>query len=398
MAKYITGFSEAHHGGRVRKTTSGRFTAERATDGKIRRATFDLKSEAIGWLKDLGVRRDRQGHVAMALTARQSADALDAYQRLEAAGLDISLAGLVQLHVDGEMKKAVGENIAVMIDKFLADGERKGQRERTMRDKRSRLSSFVNLFGERNLGEITKDDVEGWLYSTGAHGRNLRNYQTTVQSFFNWCGKTVDGYTNTIATFPQDTVKDIEPAATVTPAQARDVLHHMEQNSPEAALALALGCFAGLRTDEITGKDGLQWGDVDFEHGEIIVRAGQAKTRRQRRVEITPNLRAWLVKYRKEDGRITPRYNAFKRHRQAACEAVGITWPSNAARHSFGTYYARIHGAHAAAQFMGHVGGIAVFSESYEGRPVPLAEAERFFKIEPAPSVGAKIIRMEATA
>lgn len=398
MAKYITGWSEAHHGGRVRKTTSGRYTAERSTDGKLRRATFDLKSEAIGWLKDLGARRDRQGHLATALTARQTADALDAYQRLEAAGLDISLAGLVQLHVDGEKRKAIGETISAMIDKYLLEGGRKGQRERTITDKRTRLSSFDQLFGSRNLGEITREDVEGWLFSTEAKGRNLRNFQTVIQGFFNWCGKTVDGYRNEVANFPQDTAKDIEPAATVTPTQVRDVLHAMEANSPEAALALALGCFAGLRTDEITGKAGLQWEDVDLERGEIIVRAGQAKTRRQRRVEITPNLRAWLVKHRKEAGRISPRFNAFRKHRTAACEAVGVEWPANGARHSFATYYARMNGGHKAAEAIGHIGGLAMFTEHYEGRPVPMKEAQRFFEIQPLPSEGAKVIRMEATA
>ncbi len=390
--------SVPHAGGRIRRMVNGKYTGERSDGGRIRRQSFGTLTEAKKWLSDLGARRKVQGTIATTLTASQVRDAIDAFHQLQAAQKTVTLSELVRVHIEGEKRKAIGETIAILIDKHLKEGERKGQRPRTVGDKKNRLSTFSTTCGNRNLGEISKADVEAWLESTGATGRNLRNYQTVIQGFFNWCAKTVDGYANDVARYAQDTVKDLEPAETVTAKEAREVLGFMEQRNPEAALALALGLFAGLRTDEITGKAGLRWEDVDLERGEIIIQAGQAKTRRQRRVEITANLRRWLERYRKDTGRIAPRFNAFRKHRQTACDALKVSWPSNAARHSFGTFYARLHGAHKAAEIMGHVGGLGIFTAHYEGRPVALAEAQAFFRIEPIPHESAKVIRMKGVA
>jgi integrase len=377
---------------------NGRYTGERSDGGRIRRESFDTLAEVKKWLSDLGARRNAQGTIATALTAPQVRDAIDAYHALKSGGYEITLCELVQLHIAGVKRKAIGETVAILIDKHLKDGIRRGLRERTLYDKQNRLKSFATLHGERNLGEITKEDVSAWLDGTGATGRNLRNNQTAIQSFFNWCAATVEGYANDVAHFPQDTVKDIEPAEIVTAKTARGVLHAMEKRNPNAALVLAIGLFGGLRTDEITGKAGLQWEDIDFEKGMIFVRAGQAKTRRLRKVPITDNLRAWLVRYRKDAGRVSCCEEVFYEHRSAVCSQLRIEWPKNAARHSFGTFYARLHGAHKAAEIMGHIGGIAMFSEHYEGKPVALAEAQAFFKIEPIPTEGAKIIQLEGVA
>ena len=399
MATYDKTFkSIPHAGGRVRKTASGKFAAERSDGGRIRRQTFGTIKEAKEWLSELGARRNVQGRIATALTADQARDAIDAFHRLETVGQRITLCEVVNQWLLDEKQKATGEPVGTMVHKYIEDGKRRGLRERTIYDKENRLKSFTDAHGEKNIGAITKKDVEAWLDSTEATARNLRNYKTAIQGFFNWAEKQVEGYRNTVANFPQDETKDIEPAEIVTTKQARDVIHAMEKRSPTAALLLAMGMFAGIRTDEISGKGGLKWEDVDFEQNLIYVQASQAKTRRLRKVPITGNLRQWLLKYRKDTGKITCCEEVFYEHRAAVCRGLKIQWPKNGARHSFGTYYARLNGIHKAAEVMGHIGGISMFTEHYEGKPIKLADATAYFNITPLPSEAAKVIRMEGVA
>jgi integrase len=399
MPTFDTTFkSIPHAGGRIRKTTSGKYAAERSDGGRIRRSTCETVKEAKEWLSGMGARRNLQGRIATALTANQTRDAIDAFHRMAENRIEYTLCEILDQWMQGEKQKAIGEPVDTLVQRYIEDGKRRGLRERTLYDKENRLKSFAESHGAKNIGAVTKADVEAWLDATGAAGRNLRNYKTTIQGFFNWSESQIEGYQNTVAKYPQDESKDIEPAEIVTPKEAGDVLHMIEKRSPKAALVLALGLFAGLRTDEIIGKAGLKWADVDFENRQIFVQPSQAKTRRLRKVTITDNLLSWLKKYRKEKGRIGCGEDVFYSHRMAACESLRIDWPKNGARHSFGTYYARLKGVHAAAEVMGHIGGIAMFTEFYEGKPITMSDATRYFRIEPMPAKGAKIIKMEATA
>ena len=70
---------------------------------------------------------------------------------------------------------------------------------------------------------------------------------------------------------------------------------------------LAIGAFAGLRSTEI---ERLDWRDVKFETGFVVVEAGKAKTASRRQVEMRPNLRKWLETLAKKGG---PRHSIQRR-------------------------------------------------------------------------------------
>src|SRR5690606_34160465 len=97
-----------------------------------------------------------------------------------------------------------------------------------------------------------------------------------------------------------------------------------------------------------------------------------------------------------ESGKVAWSYNYFGKHRKAACKAAGVEWGNNLARHSFATYYAKIHGKHAAAEQLGHRGSVSMIDDHYLGKTVKMKIAESYFKIMPKES--GKVIRMEATA
>ena len=106
---------------------------------------------------------------------------------------------------------------------------------------------------------------------------------------------------------------------------------------------MAATCFAGLRSAELNA---LQWEDIDFEENEIRVRAGISKTRFGREVPIEPNLLKWLKKYQQDSGPVLPLEATRDENKRNAIAKLNINWPANAARHSYGTYYAKHHGSY----------------------------------------------------
>ena len=54
-------------------------------------------------------------------------------------------------------------------------------------------------------------------------------------------------------------------------------------------------------------------------------------------IPIQPNLQAWLAPLAKDNGPVCPD-SMMREQRQALCAKLGLTWPNNALRHSYGTY------------------------------------------------------------
>ena len=127
---------------------------------------------------------------------------------------------------------------------------------------------------------------------------------------------------------------------------------------------------------------GLEWQNIDFDAGTIFLSADAAKGRVHRKIRITPNLMAWLLKYRGDRGKVSAPESEFYPERQQACKAAGVTMPHNGARHSFATYYSELNGAIAAAEQIGHSRGIDIFKKHYEGQATR-SQAEAFFTIRP---------------
>ncbi len=114
-----------------------------------------------------------------------------------------------------------------------------------------------------------------------------------------------------------------------TPEQAKSA-------TPEIAPCLALGAFAGLRSEEILR---LEWKDVTKRPGFIEVAADKAKTAARRLVPITNNLALWLSASPADEGLLWKDTKAmfFKIRLQVAAKAK-VTWKQNVLRHSFISY------------------------------------------------------------
>ncbi len=399
MATFIE--SKRFKDGIIRQTSRGGFVGEIHQGGARRRSkTFSERAAAEKWINNCIKAREEHGRNVIA--GREADDARSAQEVLKKAHLQVTLTAAAEFyakhHRQTEEAWTVSETLARYLNdmKHPQDGSSPA-RERSVINKQRRLRTFVEAYGDRKVPEITVGDVTAWLKSTGAEGRNLRNYKGEVQTLFNFAAnqeaedKMPGQYVNTVAVFKTARRKEVRPAEIVEPRHVKAVLHWLEGVDAEVAVGHAVACFAGLRTSELVHGGGLQWSDIDFEENVIRVPASLSKTRDRRDVKILPNLLEWLIRHRQESGRVTTLEGVYTRRRREACAATGAHWPDNGARHSFGTYYAKLHGYREAADMLGHVGGIRMLMDHYSGKCTK-AGATEYFSITPA--VTGQVIKM----
>ncbi|MCC5846664.1 MAG: hypothetical protein JJU29_01110 [Verrucomicrobia bacterium] len=395
-----------YKGGKIRIRPNGSFAADlHVGGGKRRRKQCDNLDAAKAFIDKEQAARDNHGLLAVALTPRQLQECADAIHLLQDGGLDVSLVTVASEYLrrnrPNQINLTVGEAFERYMDHVKRRGGKKNRpaRQHTLDSKRKRLGSFIELYGETNLRDITESDVQNWMESLGEVQERTRfNRKSELQSFLNGCQKFLDiDYVNDVCRVEQPGENE-QPAAIITPQHAAGMMKWLEENKePKFIAAMALMFFGGIRPMEILRHDNpLTWETIDFEKGEIYVPAPTSKTRTHRTIEIQNNLKAWLKRYRGE-GRIGPVESSFRAARTSAYRSAGLdSWPMDAARHSFATYAGIIYGSHKAASWMGHGGTLYVFDQHYKGLGTR-KDAEAFFKITPARAAG-NLIRMEATA
>jgi integrase len=127
-----------------------------------------------------------------------------------------------------------------------------------------------------------------------------------------------------------------------------------------------------LRPAEI---DRLDWEEVHLDRGFIEVTAAKSKTASRRLVTILPNLKAWLEPAARQNGSVYP-VNGRKSTDAARKRAGLINWPSNALRHSYGSYHlAHFHNSAQTSLEMGHVTSSILFQHYREVVPPEAAKA-----------------------
>jgi integrase len=177
-----------------------------------------------------------------------------------------------------------------------------------------------------------------------------------------------------------------EPHTKIRTLTVNEAARLLESATPDVLPYLAIGLFAGLRSSEI---ERLHWRGIDFERGLIKVDAKKSRnTTLPRLVTIQPNLREWLISFRKLGRNVTPE-NGFRQSFEQARAAAGIVdWPYNALRHSFASYHlAHFKNAASTALELGQNDSRITFAHYRE--LVKPKDAERYWNIKPA-NVGSR--------
>jgi len=245
-------------------------------------------------------------------------------------------------------------------------------------------AKFSALFPGKLISEFTARDINQYLESLTSYSPRSRN--------------TVRGWLSSVFDFGKENGfcaknvvrKSVFSKAVPPPVGIVDVdglARVLAAADPRIVPGLAIGAFAGLRTEEIALLD---WLHVKLESGFIEVPAINAKSDVRRCVRILPNLDAWLRPLVQASGPVTPggKWLFFKLRALARDRAGVEAWPRNALRHSFASHHiAHFNNAAVLAFQMGHRNERLIY-EHYLAVVTP-SEAARYWQITPTSAPGA---------
>jgi integrase len=151
---------------------------------------------------------------------------------------------------------------------------------------------------------------------------------------------------------------------------------------PAIIPALAVMTFAGIRPNEAIR---LSWDNIRFDDGIIALGGEITKTRNARNVNISENLKEWLLAYKgKGKGLLISSHITFKRGRDKLREKLGLTeWPADVLRHTAATMlYAKTNDLNLTAAQLGHF-NTKTFLTFYKGNPPSAESIKEFWAITP---------------
>jgi integrase len=333
--------------------------------------------------------RDRLGVIARNLTSQQRIEAANCFQKLAATGM--SLASCVNFALEhrglAENRKQLSDVFSMLIEAQMNNG----LRPVSIRETRGRLAGFVSMFGKTSVVEITANQIEDWLSVTARssqHRSTLIRYLHLMFAFAVRKGMLRD---NPVKRVEKPKLRKHLPEF-LSVEQVEALFRQAEDKDKDMIPKLALGFFAGIRTEELNRMD---WKDISFENGLITIRPEIAKTHSARHIDMSPNLRAWLERYKKSSGPIGLKNKRFGEHRRKLQFAAQLDdWKTNAMRHTFATMHlAMWEDAGKTAFQLGHIHGLRLLYNNYRGLSTK-AEAERYWAIVPEGKVHAAIARV----
>jgi len=214
------------------------------------------------------------------------------------------------------------------------------------RDLRLRLTYFSESFPGKITG-ITTPQIDNWLRdlksrskeSKGAElkGKSRNNYRRSIVELFNFARR--NRYLPADLSTAADHTKMVKEITAenefFSPEEIQTLL---STAGPFLLPSLAVKAFSGVRTEEVIV---VTWPMIHFDKNCIILPKDITKLDQRRIVPLKPNLKAWLLPYRKEEGSICELWtvpnsvaNAWKRHGLS----VGVKTGKNKFRNSYISY------------------------------------------------------------
>jgi integrase len=274
--------------------------------GERIRRNFKTREEAAAEKAALETKRVQiaSGHRALlsSLTDEQAREAEAAFLRLRdkphslSFYVDFALANYQEPEQRRKSTAAIADYVAAKESEYAQDQISRPHMERI----RSETKRFLKHFGEVSLDEITPPRVVSYLESTCRGLKTWNNRRGVVSNFFRFAFYRGWIAENPLARIPQHRVRRKRGmATTLTVKQARDLMTFLEgYQSGKFVPYYALCLFAGIRPGVPNGEiKKLKPDAVNLETGIIHISSEVSKTREPRRVNIQPNLAAWLRAY-----------------------------------------------------------------------------------------------------
>jgi integrase len=359
-----------------------KFVVRSKITGKWHRKFFETKREAQTYVELKEIELLNQGKEGVLFPAELRVMAHRAKDRLEPHGKTIDDATEFYLkHLDTEKQSVPIEQAA---DELIRNRREAGRSKFYCGDLKFHLGRFAKEFAGRSVASITTKEINAWLTKLEVGPVTRNTFRRDARTLFSFCCDM--GY---CAENPATaTTRAKEPSAEVTVLSVEDARRLIAAASAAMLPYWAIGLFAGLRPSEIRT---LEWNDIDFSDALITVRS--SKTGKKRFVTMQPNLIEWLRPVRKRVGKVVAPVN-FRKQKAQDKTAAGLngSWPTNAMRHSFGSYWlAKFNDINALALQMGN--SPTVIEKHYK-RAVRPKEAERYWQITPSAGVSSKLVAL----
>ena len=373
-------------------------------NGKRYKRNFKTKREAEAEAGRLRTERDEIGNDALELTPEQKKDAVRALGSLEpGASLSqasefygqipsdqrapalralsllrgrVTLEQAVDFYVLHAPASTVQKTVDEVFQEFLQSKQDANRRPATIRDAKYKAGNFVKSFKKENIQRVSTRMIESWLAAKKFTPANREVYIRHIRGLFEYAVRRQYLVDNPAAPIEKPKLDESLPEI-MAAGDVEKIMRAAETHYPEMVSYFAIGFFAGLRPAEIQGID---WKDIDIEARLIRVVPEVAKKRRQRYVDISDNLMAWLDVRHLGTGPVF-----WTRTRvQAVRKKAGVVWAHDVMRHTFASCHLAHHEDAARTSLqMGHMHPSVLFN-NYRNL-VRRDEAQKFWSITPQP-------------
>ena len=305
-------------------------------NGKRRRKHFETLDAAGQYCQQKRNEITNNGTAALGLSDLDRHEAAEARAKLG----KVSILEAVDFWLKHHRPEGGTKTIDELVPVYLAALEKAGRRPHTIEGARKRAKMFAKDFGTTPAHEITTADIEKWLDDNDWQQLNRRHYIAAVHALMEYAIKQHLLTVNPAAAIDKPAVMPKAPEI-LTPEQVRALLVAAVEKASVLVPHLAISFLAGLRPNELRGLD---WKDVDLSERIIRITPEVAKMRRQRLVDISDNLAAWLLPHKKDAGPIWPHTTTtLRRKMEIVLTESKVSLPYNAGRHAFASYHLAEH-------------------------------------------------------
>lgn len=329
--------------------------------------------------------------VTTALKTEQVRDAETAFRRI--ADRPHSLLFYVEFALSHYREPATQKPLVDAIADYVATKDHEHEQDllseaHLVRLKRD-LDRLQKHFPKAMVSDLTAPKLLGYFEARRAALKTFNNRRGVVSTFLRFCHQRDWIADNPLAKIPPRRIRRRRTgAATLTAAQAKDLMEFIADNHPAAVPFFALCLFAGIRPCLRTGEIlRLKPEHVKLAESVIRVDGEVSKVREPRTVTIQPNLAAWLRAYPLKQFPIIP--SNLQHIREKAVEKFSLS--HDVMRHTFiSMFVAKFRSIGEAALQAGN--SESIIRKHYLDLK-DAAEAEEFWAIVPKQGDGAVALK-----
>ena len=267
-------------------------------------------------------------------------------------------------------EKRVSEVVDEMVRGLRDDGATTGH----IKEMERSLGKFATSF-QTNISNISTVEINTYLrdLSVAPGSRNI--YRQKIVTLFNYARKS--GYLADITTAATKSSKAKEPSQEIEIYSVEEMTRMLLHSSPALRPFIVLSGFCGLRSAEAMRLD---WKEIDFEKGTVLVPAKKSKTQSRRFAPLPENAAAWLRPHAKPSGQVVTVVMIVNALRRLGPRAR-VEMKRNGLRHSFCSY--RLTATQNADQTALEAGHSAIVLFKHYRQLCTESDAARWFSILP---------------